>query len=680
MASAAPSDLKMRAAKRTEVFDSEVYRNYFLVGFKDLATGKVVSVEVFGEKNRLSKADRLWLRDRFRKVRTIGFNSINFDLPLIYGAIAGLTCLELKTLANDIIEGGMKHWEVADAYGFDIPRNLDHIDLFEVAPGKTSLKIFNGRLHGRRMQDLPIAHDARLTEEDVDVVYDYWKNDLAATELLFDNLQTHIALRVDIGKRNGLDLRSKSDAQVAEAVIKAQVTKILGEPPKKPTIAPGSKFRYRAPEYIRFHSKQMNDLLDRLEEWDFRLAPKSQKVLMPDFLTEALIPLGYSTYQMGIGGLHSTEKNTSHVADEDTILKDVDVESYYPAIIINRRLMPPQIGKAFLKVYKGIVDRRLKAKAELKRVKVEIADLEERIKGANQPSELMAEKLAELKVESHYWDVEQGGLKIAINGSFGKLGSSYSALFAPELMIAVTITGQLSLLMLIERIERRGIPVVSGNTDGIVIKCPRDREDELNGIIKRWEEDTSFKTEETQYQALYSASCNNYIAIKKGGGTKRKGHYAKSGLEEKKNPTFDICAEAVADYIEKGVPISETIRKCRDIRKFVTVRKVNGGAIFGVKEVEFERISEKTGRTLKPGTMFDASGAEYLGSAIRWFQSTCDLGAIHYRSNNNMVPKSEGARPIMEMDGTFPSDVDFGWYIRAARQMLRELAYEKDVV
>jgi len=669
----------MTQTKITQVLDTEIYRNYLLIGFMNIANDRVESVEAFGENARLSKEDRLWVKDQMRKRRNISFNGINFDNCIIYGAIAGLTCMELKTIANDIIEGGMKYWEVADAYGFDIPRNLDHIDLIEVAPGQASLKIFNGRMHGLRMQDLPIHHDAKLTEADVEVVYEYWKNDLQATKLLHANLKEQIDLRIDIGKKNGLDLRSKSDAQVAEAVIKKQVTDILGFAPKRPSIAPGTKFKYLAPDYIRFFSEQMNDILDRLEEWDFRLAPKSQKVLLPDFMTTAQIKLGHSTYQMGIGGLHSTEKCAAHWADEDNLLKDVDVESYYPRIIINRRLMPPQIGKAFLKVYKGIVDRRLAAKAKLKVLNEEIKALKAAILGSNRPSELMAEKLVTLEAEAHKWDVEQGGLKIAINGSFGKLGSSYSALFAPELLIATTITGQLALLMLIERIERKGFAVVSGNTDGIVIKCPRAREDELTSIIKRWEEDTDFKTDETQYEALFSASCNNYIAIKKGGGTKRKGHYAKSGLEEKKNPTFDICADAVAAYVEKGTPITETIRACKDIRKFVTVRKVNGGAIWGVKEVEVERIG-KRGQRLKPGTSYDVSEAEYLGSAIRWYQSTCGMGAIHYKGSNNMVPKSEGARPIMLMTGDFPEDVDTAYYVRAARQMLKDIAYEQELV
>jgi hypothetical protein len=41
-------------------------------------------------------------------------------------------------------------------------------------------------------------------------------------------------------------------------------------------------------------------------------------------------------------------------------------------------------------------------------------------------------------------------LKITINGSFGKLGNYYSALYAPDLMVQVTVTGQLALLKLIE--------------------------------------------------------------------------------------------------------------------------------------------------------------------------------------------------------------------------------------
>ena len=116
---------------------------------------------------------------------------------------------------------------------------------------------------------------------------------------------------------------------------------------------------------------------------------------------------------MGIGGLHSCEKSQYVVADENTVLRDADVSSYYPSIILQQKLSPKAMGKDFITIYQSIVSRRIEAK--------------------------------------HRGDkVTADTLKICVNGSFGKLGSKYSALYAPELLIQTTLTGQLALLMLIE--------------------------------------------------------------------------------------------------------------------------------------------------------------------------------------------------------------------------------------
>src|SRR3546814_14028970 len=48
-------------------------------------------------------------------------------------------------------------------------------------------------------------------------------------------------------------------------------------------------------------------------------------------------------------------------------------------------------------------------------------------------------------------------LKIVINGSFGKFGSKYSILYAPNFLTQTTLTGQLSILLLIEMLEMAGI-------------------------------------------------------------------------------------------------------------------------------------------------------------------------------------------------------------------------------
>ena len=54
---------------------------------------------------------------------------------------------------------------------------------------------------------------------------------------------------------------------------------------------------------------------------------------------------------MGIGGLHSNEKSTCHVADDNYFIADTDVTSYYPTLILNAGIAPTNLGQDFLKVY-----------------------------------------------------------------------------------------------------------------------------------------------------------------------------------------------------------------------------------------------------------------------------------------------------------------------------------------
>lgn len=636
--------------RRTLVFDIEVYRNFWLIVFMDVNRGKFFSWEMAeGEKLDIASLKRF-----VRKHLLIGFNSRNFDLPVLFAALAGFGTRKIKEVCDDIIVGGMKPWDIEREYRFTIPRDLDHIDLFELPKGQLSLKLYNGRLHGKRMQDLPIEPDAILTPRQMDDIYDYCCNDLSATKLLYTTLLPQIDLRKKMSKEYGIDLRSKSDAQVAEAVIKSEVADLLGRDVTRPEITPGTAYPYNIPDFIRFKDRTLNDILDVIDATKFRIGNNGAMIL-PKELSEAKIKIGEGVYRLGIGGLHSSEKSRFHVAGENYILVDRDVASYYPAIIINQNLHPKQMGFAFQKVYRRIVERRLKAKDEAKLAKDEIKALEKALKGSNSnggPS-LMEERLAELKAIAKEATVTADSLKITINGSFGKFGSKWSALYAPQLLIQTTITGQLSLLMLIERLERAGIEVVSANTDGIVIKCHRDDVGIMDRVIKGWEDDTAFETEATEYEALYSRDVNNYIAVKPDGSAKRKGVFGPGTID--KNPQNQICADAVVEFLTKKTPLHKTIRECRDITKFVTVRTVAGGAI---------------------------KGRTYLGKAIRWYYSNEVEGIITYskptaKGTYKKVGRTEGARPLMELPDEFPTDIDYQFYVREARSILEDIGYQK---
>lgn len=580
------------------IFDTEIYVDYYLCSFLNLETGAVRHFDMY--PGVAFDADTI--RKILLKHRVVGFNSINFDLPLLTLALQGADCQKIKNHCDRIIQNNEKYWQMKIK-----PVDCDHIDLIEVAPGIASLKIYSGRMHAQRMQDLPIDPSASITPEVRVRLREYCANDLANTAALYRTLEPAIHLREQMGEQYGMDLRSKSDAQIAEAVIKSEVSSRMGRDIPKPENLEGHTFQYQTPSFVRFATDAMREVLAVVESATFQVQ-MSGAVQMPPELADLKISIGGSTYRMGIGGLHSSEKCIAHHADENTVLIDRDVASYYPSIILRCGLSPQQMDKHFLPVYRRIVEQRLAAKAAGDKLTADV-------------------------------------LKIVINGSFGKFGSRWSYLYSPNLLIQTTVTGQLCLLMLIETLESEGIPVVSANTDGIVIACPLDLMGVMDLVVWEWETATGFDTEATEYRSLYSRDVNNYLAIKPDGKVKAKGVFAPTGLA--KNPSASIVTEATTKYLTDGVSLEDTIGKCDDIRKFVVIRQVKGGAL-------------------------DQSGA-YLGKAVRWYYAAGETGHITYKLNGYKVAGSDGARPCMELPATFPTDVDLDWYVREARSVLKDI-------
>ncbi len=619
------------------VFDVETYVNFFYVAFKSLDNGKFVAFERSPDYD-FNPTKLLWMLWRFC---IVGFNSRNYDLPMIELAARGASCAKLKEASDFIIKSGPNYgtekvtpFAFEKKYGVQIGR-YNHIDLIEVAPLQGSLKLYAGRLHCERMQDLPFPEDHVLTQEDAEIVRPYCCNDLSNTELLFNELAPELKLRAEMSEEYGVDLRSKSDAQVAEAVINSELQKVLGYYPKKPTLSADTVLVYDVPDFVCYQTTQLREMLEVVRNARFYLDGLGSPIMPPE-LEKLKVTIGGSTYKLGMGGLHSTEKKTAHYATDEIILADNDVESFYPRTILNQRLCPPHLGEAFLTVYEKIVNTRIHAKAEAAKA-----------------------KKAGDRAAAKKWKTVADSLKITINGSFGKLGNKYSTLYAPQLMLQVTITGQLVLLMLIEALEQIGIEVISGNTDGIISKYHKSRHDEVRALIAAWEEWTGYKTEETRYKAVFSRDVNSYVAIKEDGGdpearfideqlgAKTKGAYCERGSALNsilsKNPETLICSDAVVRFLVDGTPVEKTIKECRDFRRFVAVKNVRGGG-------------EKNGR--------------YLGKVVRWYYPKNEAGYIAYVSSGNKVGKTDGARPVMDLPTEFPDDINYDWYINEAVEML----------
>lgn len=575
----------------TWAFDTETLPNRTLFCAKNIETGEWFDLW----RHEAGAPEKLKSFINSNVETLVGFNSRSFDNVIVAAFCAGRSEIEIKRIADDVINNRLRYWEAMRKFDlFDVMG--DHIDLIEVAPSFVGLKAYGARMHMPKLQDMPIAHTDMITKDQETDILEYCHNDVDTTEELLRQLENEVLLRVEMSRRYKVDMRSKSDAQMAEA---AYVT-TMGLKYTKNKIP--ETIEYTPPSFLKFRNFKLQQLLDRTASHVFEMNPVTGHVRLPEFLGSEIITFGTGSYQLGVGGVHSVhDKKVCHIAGGDYIC-DIDAASFYPSIILECGFVPALLGKRFVDEYCKIYEQRLEAKRS-------------------------GDKTTDAT------------LKISLNGTFGKLASKHSVLYSPDLMLAVTLTGQFTLLMLIEWLETHGVITLSANTDGIAIFFKEDQKALVEKTVDEFSKISKFNFEYTYYRALAMKDVNNYIAIKQNRGLKVRGIYAPLSL--KKNPTAQVSADAVGQWLAFGTSFESTIYNA-PFTDFISARNVTGGG---------------------------QQNGIYLGKVVRWYQSTdMDNEPIKYASNGNKVPKTEGAKACMTLLDKIkhPEDLDYEWYIKEA--------------
>ena len=575
----------------TWAFDTETLPNRTLFCAKNIETGEWFDLW----RHEAGAPEKLKSFINSNVETLVGFNSRSFDNVIVAAFCAGRSEIEIKRIADDVINNRLRYWEAMRKFDlFDVMG--DHIDLIEVAPSFVGLKAYGARMHMPKLQDMPIAHTDMITKDQETDILEYCHNDVDTTEELLRQLENEVLLRVEMSRRYKVDVRSKSDAQMAEA---AYVTS-MGLKYTKNKIP--ETIEYTPPSFLKFRNFKLQQLLDRTASHVFEMNPVTGHVRLPEFLGSEIITFGTGSYQLGVGGVHSVhDKKVCHIAGGDYIC-DIDAASFYPSIILECGFVPALLGKRFVDEYRKIYEQRLEAKRS-------------------------GDKTTDAT------------LKISLNGTFGKLASKHSVLYSPDLMLAVTLTGQFTLLMLIEWLETHGVITLSANTDGIAIFFKEDQKALVEKTVDEFSKISKFNFEYTYYRALAMKDVNNYIAIKQNRGLKVRGIYAPLSL--KKNPTAQVSADAVGQWLAFGTSFESTIYNA-PFTDFISARNVTGGG---------------------------QQNGIYLGKVVRWYQSTdMDNEPIKYASNGNKVPKTEGAKACMTLLDKIkhPEDLDYEWYIKEA--------------
>jgi hypothetical protein len=475
-----------------------------------------------------------------------GFNNISFDYPVMLYAyrmrfsttktkLVGIYKQAQLCISNSRMQGRDKLIKQIDLF------RLHHFD----NKGKmVSLKSLQVWMNWHNVQEMPIHHSEIINREQLDQVVEYCWNDVMSTYEFYLKSMDKIEEREKMGYPN------VPDANVGEKILLKTISKASGIDSKELNAMRSWRSSIDLKEVIlpviKFQSRHFNTLLDYMKS--VTLPVRDGKIITEKYLREIpqakvlpLLPImnkklkrggieklnviykGFQ-YDFGAGGIHGSVRPGRYYADDDLMIRDYDVASYYPAIPIGWGFSIEHLKDlGFIDIYTGIFNDRIAAKKKGNKIKSE-------------------------------------ELKLALNGAYGKSNSQYSFLYDPLYTILTTINGQLFLAMLAERV---GCEVLQVNTDGITLRFPRSREQEIAEIVREWEKETKMTMESVDYSLMVIRDVNNYLAVKLDGEIKRKGDF-EIIREPHKDPSFRIIPVALSAYFIGGVPIETTFRQEKD--------------------------------------------------------------------------------------------------------------------
>ena len=558
--------------KNVIIYDIETMQELFLIVC--MVPGKAgKSFQVSKWKNQLDAFVRY--TEAHPDAYWVGYNNLRFDSQVVEWILRNyenwheLSNLEITAKiaqkAADVIHDA--NYDVFPEYR-EHELTLKQLDLFKIhhydnKNRMVSLKRLEFEMDLENIEEMPIHHTkTNMTKEEVELSIDYCFNDVDATYEFYKVTlgecdhplykgNNQIQLRQDIYDEFGIPCLNYSDSKIGDEMIKKYYCQEKGieykELPKKGYFRKSINVKNCIAKYVTFETDQLKTFLKKIT--------KMQLGLQDDFKEH--IDFYGNVYSFMKGGLHTENKPKVFEADEEYEIIDWDVSSYYPAIIINNGQFPAHLGKEFLRGYKQMFDKRLELKP--------LAKKDRKIKGI------------------------VGALKLAVNSVYGKSSDMQNWIYDRQLTMFTTITGELSLMMLIEKYETNGIHVISANTDGVTIKIKKALIPLMHEINKAWSDLTQYELERTDYSKIIFSTVNDYLATMTNGEIKKKGDFL-TDFELHKNKSAKIVPIALERYFVDGIPIDETIRNHTNLYDFCIGQKAS-------RSFHYEGTNRSTGET-----------------------------------------------------------------------------------
>lgn len=629
------------------VYDIETIKGHFLFVGYNIDSKKWIQFSIWKKQNQL--LDLIKFLEFFKNANYIGYNNLNFDGQVIeyiwrnYENFLNLSNLEISSListfASDVINdtnfGKFPPYQESNL-------TFRQIDLFKIAHydnknRRVGLKRLEYEMDMDNVEELPVpVNKISFTKEEAKDLVDYCYHDVKATYLFYKHLTgdvehetyknvNQLEIRDSLSEEFKEDFTNYSESKYGDEILKLLYSKELGcdykELPRKGTFRKKLRFKDGIPYYVKFNNLEFKKLLNTLKKTE----------LPVDGNFEYNIIIDNNTITVGSGGLHNIIENKVYESNDEYIILDADVSSYYPATILNNEYSPKHLNKkAFLRAYKWAFDKRIELKPLSKKDK----------------------KIAGIVL----------GYKNALNSSYGKMGDMQNWLYDPQQRLNICIAGQLSLLMLTEMLHEKGIQTIMQNTDGLSVYCKKTDVDLFYSICNEWIKITNYILEYKEYKAMYFLSVNDYIAIDIDNNVKYKGSFLIS-TDLHKNKSNRIIPLALKEYFINKKNVEDFINNYSNIYDFCA-RSTAGNTFY-------HATYNKDGSEIKLPKLIRYYTAKKGVNIMKTVKEGNDTNA----KNTNVKPADKLKTILNKVENVeyHLSNIDRQWYIDEVNKIIYRL-------
>jgi hypothetical protein len=612
------------------VYDIETYPNVFTLAVEHAEAPFKWSFEISDHRNDSKEiiAFLQWLKDT--NARLVGFNVLGFDYPVIHTLIrmghSDANTLYQKAMAIINSQDDESRW-MHNVNPTD--RFIDQIDLFKIhhfdnKARATSLKVLEFNMRSDSIEDLPFPVGTQLNATQIEVLKKYNAHDVSQTKKFMGYTADMIAFREKLCVMYpGKDWINFNDTKIGKEFFAMRLEQAgvalynygsKGRTPRqtlRPTIAlkdailPSIGFSH--PEFTRV----LNWLMDQV-------ITETKGVF-----NDLTATVDGFTFVFGLGGIHGSVESKVVESDDDCVIVDLDVASYYPNLAITNGFYPQHLGSEFVTIYSNLYEQR-----------------------KSYPKK----------------SAESAMLKLALNGVYGDSNSRFSVFYDPLFTMSITLNGQLLLCVLAEQLMQiDGLKLIQVNTDGLTVRVPRANKQKLDDARDWWERITGLQLEEAIYKSMIIRDVNNYIAVYENGSVKRKGAY-EWDVEWHQNAGGLVIAKVAEKVMIDNSPIRQTLEQWPDIMDFMLRAKVPRSSHLAI---------ERDGVTSQLQNITRYYVAEGGGHLFKWMPPLAKNPGVWRKF---AVESGWGVQPCNDIRDAGKLPVDFDYYVREVEKLCLGLA------